>query len=66
MILKCDVQHLMLEIILNNLIFYWRAGRAVKCGGLENRRPQKVRGFESLALRQNQNIINTNNDTYYL
>src|SRR5262245_5352626 len=28
-----------------------RVGRAVECGGLENRWPARVRGFESLTLR---------------
>ena len=29
----------------------WRDGRAVECGGLENRCSASYRGFESLSLR---------------
>ena len=31
-----------------------RDGRVVECTGLENRRTERYRGFESLSLRQNQ------------
>jgi hypothetical protein len=30
----------------------WRDGRAVYCTGLENRRSERIRGFESHSLRQ--------------
>ena len=30
---------------------FWRGGRAVECGGLENRYPARDLGFESLPLR---------------
>ncbi len=30
--------------------FVWRDGRAVECGGLENRYVERHRGFESLSL----------------
>ena len=30
----------------------WRDGRVVECTGLENRRTERYRGFESLSLRQ--------------
>ena len=30
----------------------WRNGRAVECTGLENRRTERYRGFESLFLRK--------------
>jgi hypothetical protein len=30
---------------------YWRDGRVVDCGGLENRCTVRYRGFESLSLR---------------
>ena len=29
----------------------WRGGRVVDCTGLENRRTERYRGFESLSLR---------------
>ena len=32
-------------------ITYWRGGRVVDCTGLENRRTERYRGFESLSLR---------------
>ena len=32
---------------------HWRDGRAVECGGLENRWGSHLRGFESLSLRPN-------------
>ena len=31
---------------------FWRDGRVVDCIGLENRRTERYRGFESLSLRQ--------------
>ena len=31
---------------------FWRDGRVVDCGGLENRCTARYRGFESLSLRQ--------------
>ena len=31
---------------------FWRDGRVVDCGGLENRCTERYRGFESLSLRQ--------------
>ena len=40
---------------------FWRDGRVVDCGGLENRCTARYRGFESLSLRQevvNQMICN--------
>ena len=30
----------------------WRGGRVVDCTGLENRRTERYRGFESLSLRR--------------
>ena len=36
---------------------YWRVGRVVECGGLENRWSSRVRGFESLTLRKTQRKI---------
>jgi hypothetical protein len=33
-----------------NAILMWRDGRAVECGGLENRYVERHRGFESLSL----------------
>ena len=32
----------------------WRGGRVVDCTGLENRRTERYRGFESLPLRKKQ------------
>ena len=32
----------------------WRGGRVVDCTGLENRRTERYRGFESLSLRRNK------------
>ena len=34
----------------------WRDGRVVDCGGLENRWAERLRGFESLSLRQNRKM----------
>ena len=34
-----------------NKITYWRDGRVVDYSGLENRRTERYRGFESLSLR---------------
>ena len=48
--------HLILHPKLN--IFRWRDGRAVECGGLENRWWATIRGFESLSLRQKK-IVRT-------
>jgi large subunit ribosomal protein L31 len=31
---------------------FWRDGRVVDCSGLENRRTERYRGFESLSLRK--------------
>ena len=31
---------------------YWRDGRVVDCGGLENRCTERYLGFESLSLRK--------------
>ena len=33
---------------------FWRGGRVVDCGGLENRCTERYPGFESLALRKNR------------
>ena len=33
------------------LFLYWKFDRVDDCAGLENRRPEKVRGFESLSFR---------------
>ena len=33
---------------------YWRGGRVVDCGGLENRCAARHPGFESLSLRKNR------------
>ena len=37
---------------VNPVFFYWRDGRVVECTGLENRRTERYRGFESLSLRK--------------
>ena len=33
------------------LLLFWRGGRVVDCAGLENRRAERLRGFESHLLR---------------
>ena len=33
------------------ILIEWRDGRVVECTGLENRRTERYRGFESLSLR---------------
>ena len=35
---------------------FWRDGRVVDCGGLENRCTARYRGFESLSLRKNRQV----------
>ena len=35
----------------------WRDGRVVDCGGLENRCAARHRGFESLSLRSDRDLI---------
>ena len=35
---------------------YWRDGRVVECGGLENRCTERYQGFESLSLRKMKTI----------
>ena len=38
---------------------YWRGGRVVDCTGLENRRTERYRGFESLSLRKKKKQTET-------
>ena len=35
---------------------FWRGGRVVDCGGLENRCTERYPGFESLSLRKNNKV----------
>ena len=37
---------------LTDIQKHWRGGRVVDCTGLENRRTERYRGFESLSLRK--------------
>ena len=43
--------HYFCTAIKKYLHTYWRDGRVVDCGGLENRWTERFRGFESLSLR---------------
>ena len=36
---------------------HWRDGRVVDYSGLENRRAERHRGFESLSLRASHNLV---------
>ena len=36
---------------------FWRDGRVVDCGGLENRCTARYRGFESLSLRKKSGCV---------
>jgi hypothetical protein len=49
---------LLLYGVSNSKQVTWRDGRAVYCTGLENRRPERVRGFESHSLRQPEFLHN--------
>ena len=44
--------HYFCTAIKKYLHTYWRDGRVVDCGGLENRWTERFRGFESLFLRR--------------
>ena len=42
---------------LTDLQKHWRGGRVVDCTGLENRRTERYRGFESLSLRKKRKLL---------
>ena len=39
---------------ISRLMIVWRDGRVVDYNGLENRRTERYRGFESLSLRKKE------------
>ena len=44
-----------IRVFLQGVLYFWRPGglaELVDCTGLENRRAERYRGFESLSLRQ--------------
>ena len=42
---------------LTDIQKHWRGGRVVDCTGLENRRTERYRGFESLSLRKKRKFL---------
>ena len=56
-VIHCDCKTTSIDFL------YWRDGRVVECTGLENRRTERYRGFESLSLR---NVVTLSSDYFSL
>jgi hypothetical protein len=55
-VIHCDCKTTSIDFL------YWRDGRVVECTGLENRRTERYRGFESLSLR---NVVTLSSDLLF-